>query len=293
MIAYTKTPISELTLEEIFPKTLTHIPCVYVDKGREIWIATEMCAQYLESYVDSIVIRNEDEKPIGIIGGYDLLLHIRKNAATSFQYQTKVEDIAFKNVAMITKETKLKDLIESWQNSGRAFSMILNERGDYSVISARRMLEVGERCRTDISISTMRKKKIITFKEDYTLGNVLDLMFENKTRKLLLENSDQYISDRLILEGISNILKSQKAVESFLEIPIKQFRSERVREITNDLAFDHLCSIMDKMPHPYVLYKDSVVTPWDVALTLLSEDLRGPLRTRHQKICPHCGREID
>lgn len=292
MYLSTQLPISELTLEEIFPKTLTYTECVYVDKDREVWVATEMCAQYLESHVDSIVIQG-DGKPVGIVGGYDLLDHIRKNPTVDFQYQTKVEEVAFKDVPEVTKETKLSDLIEKWKNSVRAFAIIPNESGNYSVISARKMLEVGARCRTDISISTMPKKKIITFEEDYSLGKVLDLMFKNKTRKLVLENSDQYISDRLILDGISSMLKFQKDVESFLEVPIKQFKLERVREITDDLAFDTLCSIMDRMVHPYVVYKGTVVTPWDVSRILLSEELRGPLRNRYQKRCPHCGKEID
>src|SRR3989337_1450263 len=76
----TKKSISELTLEEIFPDTLTDTSCVYIDKEREVWVATEMCAQHLESTIDAIVVRDKG-KPIGIVGGYDLLDHLRKNPA--------------------------------------------------------------------------------------------------------------------------------------------------------------------------------------------------------------------
>ena len=48
---------------------------------------------------------------------------------------------------------------------------------------------------------------MITFEPDDSLKTIVDLMFEHKTRKLLLEYSDQYISDRLILKEISKLLK--------------------------------------------------------------------------------------
>ena len=39
--------ISELTLEEVFADRLTNTPCVYLNNDREVWVATEMCVQYL------------------------------------------------------------------------------------------------------------------------------------------------------------------------------------------------------------------------------------------------------
>ncbi len=41
----TKYNISEQTLEQIFSDSLTDIPCVYLNKEREVYIATEMCVQ--------------------------------------------------------------------------------------------------------------------------------------------------------------------------------------------------------------------------------------------------------
>lgn len=61
-----KESISEMTLEELFPETLTDTNCVFLDKQREVWVATEMCAQYLESTIDALVVQDGD-KPIGIV----------------------------------------------------------------------------------------------------------------------------------------------------------------------------------------------------------------------------------
>ncbi|MBI5146733.1 MAG: CBS domain-containing protein [Thaumarchaeota archaeon] len=292
MKASDKRSISKLTLEELFPDTLTDTSCVYIDKGREVWVATEMCAQYLESIVDSIVVVDDDGIPLGIVGGYDLLDNLRKNPTRDFQYRTKVEEIMFKGVPEVEKKTKLGDLIEKWKDTRRAFAIIPHELDGHSPVSARKMLEVGAKCKTDISVSSMTKKKIVTFQPEDTLGKIIDLMFEHKTRKLLLENSNQFISDRLILGEISRILKFQTNVERFLDIPASQLKLEYVKTITEDFTIDHLCSIMEKMEHPYVMYKDVLVSPWDVCLTLMSENLREPLRVGYQKKCPHCGKDI-
>ena len=288
----TKKSISELTLEEIFPDTLTDTSCVYIDKEREVWVATEMCAQHLESTIDAIVVRDKG-KPIGIVGGYDLLDHLRKNPTRDFQYHHKIEEIMFKKFPQVEKQTKFKDLIEKWKDTRRAFAVISKNSGDFSPISARKMLEVGTRFKTDISVSSMPKKKIITFQGDEPLRKIIDLMFDNKTRKLLLVNSNQFISDRTILEGLSRMIKFQKNIDNFLDVPINQVTFDHIKVITEDLKFDQLCFVMNKMEHPYVIYKDIIVSPWDVCLALATEEFAEPIVTKYQKKCPHCGKNID
>ena len=253
-----------------------------------------MCAQYLESTVDSIIVRDNVFKPIGIVGGYDLLDHLRKNSTRDFQYQTKVGEIMFKDFPQVDKKTKLIDLVEIWKKSRRAFAVILNELGDCSTISARKMIKVGTKSKSDISVSSMQKKKIVTFRLDDSLGKILDLMFENKTRKLVLENTNQYISDRLILGEISNTLRFQPDIDNFLDIPANDLKLETAKVITEDLNFDQLCSLMEQMDYPYVVFNGTVVTPWDVCLTLLLEDFTEPPSTGYKgkNTCPHCGKDL-
>jgi CBS domain-containing protein len=296
LTAYNSRTIPELTLEELFPTTMTDTPCVNVSSERDVWVATLMCAQYLESAIDSIVVRDDDFKPIGIIGGYDLLDHIRKYPTRDFQYQTKVKEIMLKDFARAEKKTKIKDLIEAWKKSLRAFAIVPNEFGDYSVISARKMIEVGTRCETDISISSMPKKKIFTFHGDESIDKVLAIMYENKTRKLLLQNSNQFISDRMILGEISRVLHFRDGVENLLEMSVSTVNLEYARKVEKDLNFNELCAIMEKMEHPYIIYNDTVVTPWDVCLTLMSENATISFKKeyhREKQICPTCGKPLD
>lgn len=264
--------VSQFTLGELFTDSLTNVPCVNVSSRRDVWVGMLMCAQYLESVTDSIVVRDDEFEPIGILGGYDLLYHLKNNPTRDSQYNTSLKDVMLKEFIKVEKNTPLRDMIEHWRKSGRAFSIIPNYYGDYSAISARKTLYVGMRCKSDLFFSSIPHKEILSIKGDESLGQILDIMYNNKTRKLLLENSDEYISDRLILGDISRMLHETK-VEDFLEIPVNEFRKEKIHTIAEDIEFQSLCLLMEKMEHPYVRYKDKIVTLWDVCLTLLSEDL--------------------
>jgi predicted transcriptional regulator len=286
--------ICELTLEEIFSDSLTDTPCVYLNKEREVCIATEMCVQYLESSVDSIVIRDDDHNPIGIVGGYDLLNHIRANPTRDYQYDTKVKEIMYTDLLIIEKGITFQNLMEKWIASRRAFAIIPNAFQGYSPISARKMLEIGIKCKTNISTSSMPKKKMITFQPDDSLKTIVDLMFEHNTRKLLLEYSNQFISDRLILKEISKMLKFQPNVDNFLDIPVNQMELDDVTVIKEDLGLNQLCTKMYEMDHPYVIYKDISVTPWDICNVLMSEKMSESYEIEYEKIvCPHCGKDVE
>jgi len=253
-----------------------------------------MCIQYLESSVDSIVIRDDEHNHLGMIGGYDLLNHIRSNPTRNSQYDTKVKEIMSKDLLIVEKEITFQDLMEKWSISRRAFAITPNAFQGYSSISARKMLEVGIKCKTGITISSMPKKKMITFQSDDSLGIIVELMFEHNTRKLLLEYSDQYISDRLVLKEISKLLKFQPDVENLLDIPINQIELENVTIIKDDLNLRELCEQMYEMDHPYVIYKDISVTPWDICNVLMSEKIAESFELESEKVtCPHCGKDFD
>ena len=285
--------ICELTLEEMFSDSLTATPCVYLNQEREVYIATEMCVQHLESTTDSIVIRDDEQNPVGIVGGYDLLNHVRKNPTRDSQYECKVKEIMFKDLPVIEKTITFKDLMKKWKISRRAFAIISNAFQGYSTVSARKMLEIGIKCKTDISISSLPKKQMITFQSDDSFKTIVELMFEHKTRKLLLEYSNQYISDRLVLKEISNSLKLNPHVDNFLEIPVSQVELEDVTVIREDLNLDQLCEKMYMMDHPYVIYNDISVTPWDICNVLMSEKITESYVESEKIVCPHCGKKIE
>ena len=265
-------PISERTLEELLTETLDYSLCITIDKGKEVWVVTGMLVQYLESLTDSVSVKDGDEI-IGTIGGIEILENLLKNPTRSLFYGTLVKDIMEKNPIRVSGQTKYKDLISQWRQRGRAYAILSNRWGHYSAISSKKILEVGMRCKTNLSIIDMPKKPIITFKPDDSLGTVINAMFENKTRKILLENSNKYINDRIILETVSEKLGYLKNIDNFLEMPASTIELEEARVIFDDLKIHEVSAMMYDMEHPFVIYKDMLVTPWDICMALLSENI--------------------
>jgi hypothetical protein len=116
-------------------------------------------------------------------------------------------------------------------------------------------------------------------------------MFEHNTRKLLLEYSNQFISDRIILEEISKMLKFQPDVENFLDIPVNQIDLQKATILKEDLNLNQISLMLYKMDHPYLIYKDISVSPWDICLALLSDDVT-QRSAESKKSCPHCGGDV-
>lgn len=283
--------IREQSIADLFSENLSDTPCVFIDHDREVWLATEMCAEYTESSVDQIVVLDKNNI-VGTIGGYDLLAYIRRNPTRKFQYESKVENIMFTPVPIIDKSLKFRDLMEKWKHSRRAFSIFrVGFDSNWFSISARKVLQVGLKVPTNFSTLSIQKNRIVTFNTDDTIGNILDLMYKNMTRKLLLENSNQFISDRILLGEISRILKFEENVEDILDFPISHTRLEYVTSVKKDLKLSEVCSIINKSDHPYLMYKDTVVTPWDICLVLSSEDLQ--VQQQQEGVCPTCGRQIE
>jgi len=264
--------LANRTLRELLSETLTYSLCIHIKKGKEVWVVAGMLAQYLESATDSVLVLDSG-KPIGVIGGKEIMENLLKNPTSSLFYGTKVKDIMAQNPLIITDDTKYKDLMEQWKKRGRAYAVIANEWGFYSAISAKKILEIGMRCKTNLSISDLPKKSLVTFKKDDTMGSIIKSMFENKTRKILLENSNKYINDRMIIETITEKMSYLKEMDYFLNIPANIIELEEARIILDDLKINEISAMMYDMEHPYVIYKNWTVTPWDICNVLLSESI--------------------
>jgi hypothetical protein len=48
------------------------------------------------------------------------------------------------------------------------------------------------------------------------------------------------------------------------------------------------------MDHPYIIYKDISVTPWDICNVLMSEKITPSyeLESSAGIVCPHCGKNV-
>lgn len=265
--------IADRMLRDLLPMSLTNVPCVSIQKQAKAKEAISLLIPYLESMADSLIVTGDRNEPIGIVGGREIVERVLANPSRSI-FEDTIEKIMSNTITHISGTTTVRDTIENWKKTGRAFSIIPNAIGGFSVISARKMLEVGKISMTDMRISELPKKRIHTFTTNSTVNEIVSAMLKNKTRKLLLENSNQFISDRIIIEKIATDLDYLKNTNNFLEMPVTGFNLEYAKVITKDIMVNEVASIMSGMQHPYAVFRDQVISPWDICLTLLSDRMQ-------------------
>ena len=263
--------ITNKNLKDLLPLSFKSTPAVSIRKENKIWIATGMLIHYLESFTDSLVVTEENEKPIGVIGGREIIENIFKDPSSNFFDNTTVEQITDKNLVILSDKTTLKELLTIWKKTRRAFSIIPNNLGGYSAISGRKLLEIGANCVTDLTISELPKKEVYTFEQDSTMKDIISLMLEKNTRKLLLKDTNYFISDRLIIQSIAQEFDFFRNVK-FLDRRFEEsFKFEEAKKISKDVNLADMSKSMYAMMHPYVMYEDQVITPWDICMALQSD----------------------
>ncbi len=263
--------ITNKTIKELIPLSYNSTPAVSIRKENEVWIATSMLIHYLESFTDSLVVTEENEKPIGLIGGKEIIENVFKDPSSNFFDNFTVEQITDKNLIILSDTSTLGELLNTWKNTRRAFSIMPNNLGGYSAISGRKLLEIGANCVTDLTISELPKKEIITFDRDNTIKEIIGLMLEKNTRKLLLKDTDYFISDRLLIQSIAqeyDFFRNVKFLERRFE---ESFTLEKIKKVSKDVNLAEISKSMYAMMHPYIMYEDQVITPWDICMTLQSD----------------------
>ncbi|WP_371504831.1 CBS domain-containing protein [Nitrosopumilus adriaticus] len=263
--------IANKTLKELLPLTFTSTPAVSIRKENKMWVATGMLIHYLESFTDSLVVTEGDEVPIGVIGGKEIIENIFKNPTSNFFDNVTVEEIFDKNLVISSEKSTLGELLTTWKNTRRAFSIIPNHLGGYSAISGRKLLEIGANCVSDFTLSEFPKKNVVFFEKDNSIKEIIELMLKNNTRKLLLKDTNYFISDRLLIESIAKDFDFFRNVK-FLERKFEEsFKLEEATKVSKDMNLTEISKLMYLMPHPCVVYQDQVITPWDICMILESD----------------------
>ena len=258
--------ISSQPLSDLLDDSLTSTPCVNVRKNAKVRVVTGMLVQYLETFTDSVVVR-DDTRPIGVIGGREIIQGVFKNPTSDF-FETKfVEEIFDNRLNVVSPDISLKELISLWKEVGRAFAIINVGKDDYSVISAKKLLKIAINCNPDFHISEIPKKKIATFDPGATFGDVIKMMLENRSRKILAKGTNQFLNDRIIIETIEKF-DFLLGKNNFLEIPVDVVQLEDAKETNEDLSLSEVSKIMYSMSQPLIVHDGRVISPCDICLAL-------------------------
>ena len=260
------------SLEQVLPESIFSTPAVSIRVEDSLGEAAILLPHHLETLTDSLVATNND-KPVGIIGGIEVLEGILKDQTAEFLAKTKIGDVMNKNLVIMNSKNKFSELVDKWIQTRRAFAILPNQYKGYSVISARKILEVATISKINTLISAIPTKKIITFHKGDTVRQIIERMFEYNTRKLMLEGTSFYINDRIIIEKLVREFNCLRDGIDFLEMKSDIFSLEEVKNVSGDLTITEACKIMQDMKSPYLRVNDKVISPWDVVLILNSDNL--------------------
>ena len=265
-------PILQNSLRDLLQDSFLSSPAVSVGADDKVAEATNLLSHHLETFTDSLVVV-DDQRQVGQVGGADILDGVMKNPTADFFVKTMTRDVMNTRLVTLGAEATLGNLIDLWKHTGRAFAVVPNKFHGYSALSARRLLEVAMSCRSNLKMGDIAKKKIVTFRKDQKAREIIASMFENRARKLVLEGTSEFISDRIIIQKISRDLDCLQCDIDFLEMRGDQFQLDRAKKVSDQVSLAEGARLMYGMQSPYLLLSGGVVTPWDIIMHLDSEGI--------------------
>ncbi len=264
--------LRDKSLEEVLPESVFSTPAVSIRVEDTLGEAATLLPHHLETLTDSLVVTSND-KPVGIVGGIEVLEGILENQTAEFLDKTKIGDVMSKKLVIMNSKNKFSELVSRWLETRRAFAIIPNQYKAYSVISARKILEVGTSFKINTTVSEIPTKKIITFHKNDTVRQIIQRMFEYNTRKLMLEDTSFYINDRIIIQKLVREFNCLRDGQDFLGMKSDIFGLEEANNVPGNITITEACKIMQDMKSPYLRINDKVISPWDIILILNSDNL--------------------
>ena len=264
--------LADKTLEEVLPQSILSTPIVSISVNDTLGEAASLLPHHLETLTDSLVATSDD-RPVGIVGGIEVLDSILKNQTAVFLDKIKIGDAMSKKIVIINPKDKFSELIKQWSQTRRAFAIMPNQYYGYSAISARKVLEVGTTFQVNTTISEIPRKKIITFHKEDTVRQIIQRMFDNNTRKIVLDGTCSFINDRIIIQKLVREFECLRNGQDFLVMSGDIFSLEQVKNISDDITITDACKIMQGMKSPCLMSQENIISPWDIALVLASANL--------------------
>lgn len=264
---YDNSRLSDLPLDYLLPYTLRSTPMASVQKNEKMWVVTAMLCRYLESFTDGIIVMNEKE-PLGVLGGRETLSRLLRNPTLEFFEDYTAGQIMAEHINIISPKTTLDELLMMMMRQRLGLAIIPYKDHGYASISARSLLEVAATAKSDMRVSDMPKKKIVTISPDDSIKNVILTMLQHQTRKLVFDDLSTYISDRGIIEKIALGMNYLANSSDFLNTKASSFNPKLLKKIDADVKITTLAKIMMGMDVPYVLVNDHIISPWDIILVL-------------------------
>ncbi|MGI0018818.1 MAG: hypothetical protein ACREA1_08915 [Nitrosotalea sp.] len=258
--------LNHCTIEEILPHLLVCSSMATIESKEKVWVATSMLVRFLATHTNNLVAM-ESDKPVGMIGSKEILQGLYSNPTHSFFSEQTVHEIMTSELEKVSPKMRVYDLLKKMNGMGRDFALIQTTDGEFSTISARRLLEVGILCDTRIKVADMPSKKVVTFQKEDSVGFVISEMLRNHTDVVILEHTPLFVTPQTIFEKISD-LNYLDGVDNFLDSKVSALNLKTGRIISDNITVPEMCKIMLGMKNAFVMTQNNVLTPWDLITTL-------------------------
>ena len=252
--------------DDLLPLSLRSSPISSLAAEDSVWIATSMLSRVSE-FTENLVVM-EKNFPVGIIGPREIFRGILSNPSPGFFDGCHSMEIMNRKFYLDTRKVKISKILAQMQRTKRIFTIIQNEKFDYSGVSIREILEIGSMCKLDSDATSNLGRKIKPFKRDDSVADILKWLTENENEILLLEDESMVIDHQIIIEKIVTDLNFLNGVEGFLDLSASIFQFQTPKLIPEKLHFSEICKVMLEMKNPYVMTSNRIWTPYDVLQVL-------------------------
>ena len=259
--------VSGLPLDYLLPYTLQSTPMASVQQHEKMWVVAAMLCRYLETFTDGVIVMNGKE-PLGVLGGRELLAKLLRNPTLEFFEDYEARQVMTEHINIISPKTTLGELLSMMMRQRIGIALIPYNDHDYSSISVRSLLEIAAVSKSDMKVSNIPKKNIVTISPDCTIKDVILTMLQYQTRKLVFEDFSTYVSDRGIIEKIALGLDYLSYSPDFLDMKASLFNPKSLKKLNGDMKITSLSKIMIGMDVPYVLVNDQIISSWDIGMLL-------------------------
>lgn len=253
------------SFEEILPYSLMSIPISTVTPNDNVWIATSMLSRIADVTNNLVVM--EDEFPIGTISASEIFAGLQKQP-TSQYFEESVTKIMNADFYIDSRNANIVNILKRINREKNPFTLIENDRTNFSQFSIKQVLEIGSLCRTDAVASDLPQKRLSVFRRDDKIRDVIEKL-SNENRFVLLDGEFSFLSHESLLEKIKELNVTQ--IDNLLDISASTIKTITPTLISERLTVSEICKVMLNMKYPCVMTAEHLITPYDILDFLCKE----------------------
>ena len=247
------------SFEEVLPYSLLSIPISTLTPNDDVWIASSMLSRI--SDVTNHLVIVEDEFPIGTVSASEIIGGLQKRPSSEF-FSENVTKIMNADFYIDSRSVNISSILNRMSKSKNPFTIIQNDRTNFSQFSIRQVLEIGALCKTDLEASSFAQKQVAGFKRDDTIKDVIEKLKKEEGKFIILEDEFSFVNHDILLEKLKELNNTKS--ENLLNLSASTLKTITPTLISDKLTISEICKIMLNVKYPCVMTSNRIITPYDI-----------------------------